>query len=61
VRSDVGKKAWFGHDECGVRIVDEQAEWTPLQRDFLVLANDIYGPDEDDIPDPPSRSSVPNY
>jgi len=53
---------YYGQTEWGVTIVDDQSEWTPLQRNFLALAASEYGPDPDeyDDPDVPSTPRTPS-
>jgi len=58
VQSDIGELTYHGQTEWNVRFVESQADWSPIQRNFLALAADYYGPDESEIPDePPTRST----
>lgn len=57
VHSELGEIAWNAHRHLGVQLCDSQSEWTPLQRSFLALAADEYGPDDEDIPDPEAVNS----
>lgn len=45
VDSDLGYQTWQAHYELDVKIAENQSEWTPLQRNFLFMAGDKYGPD----------------
>jgi len=50
MKSDLGEKTWRAHNDLGVKICDSQAEWTPIQREFLMLAFNEYEADETDLP-----------
>lgn len=50
MQSDLGEQTWNAHQHFGVTIVDSQAEWTPLQRNFLALAHDEHEPDPPKTP-----------
>lgn len=54
MNSEIGEMTWNAHKHMNVRIAENQAEWNPLQRNFLFLAA------QEHEPDPPDTPSVPN-
>lgn len=48
VQSDIGEQTWNAHYDLDIKIVETQAEWTPMQRNFLMMAAAEYGPDAPD-------------
>jgi hypothetical protein len=57
VQSDIGEQTWTAHYELDVPIVESQRKWTPLQRNFLMLAADEYAPDPPDKTDINARGN----
>ena len=54
----MGREMWEAHRHLGVSIADSQADWTPLQKQFLQAAADEWANNED-VPDP-SSVNVPS-
>jgi len=54
VQSDLGEMTYNAHKHLNVPLTESQTDWTPLQRNFLFLAHDEYGPDTSSVPNKPS-------